>query len=101
MRTRSKRTPIKTNKFIDFEYFSYNPITRNFDKSTTKKINLNTTQLTLKSKQIARLPENLGELTNLIKLNLFDNSLTIIPESIGYLTKLKVLQHLLRCMILF
>ena len=37
------------------------------------------------------LPDSIGNLTNLIKLNLYDNRLTTLPDTIGNLTNLTAL----------
>ena len=37
------------------------------------------------------LPDSIGNLTNLIKLNLYDNRLTTLPDTIGNLTNLTTL----------
>jgi Leucine-rich repeat (LRR) protein len=47
--------------------------------------------LTLEGNKIKNLPENIGNLKTLTKLNLSNNQITNIPESIGSLTNLKEL----------
>lgn len=47
--------------------------------------------LGLYDKQLEAIPENIGNLTSLIKLNLSRNKLTSLPESIGNLTALTYL----------
>jgi Leucine-rich repeat (LRR) protein len=57
-----------------------------------KRYNINTTtRLDLFRINLTKLPENIGQLTKLKVLSLYDNKLTKLPESIGNLTKLRVL----------
>ncbi len=50
------------------------------------------THLDLYQKQIYRLPDSIGNLTDLVSLRLVDNQLTKLPDSIGNLTKLRELR---------
>jgi Leucine-rich repeat (LRR) protein len=49
------------------------------------------TFLDLSELELSTLPEALGQLTNLQKLNLSGNQLTTLPESLGQLTNLQLL----------
>ena len=51
----------------------------------------NLIKLDLQFNNLASLPESIGNLSNLQTLNLFNNSLTSLPNSIGNLTKLQTL----------
>jgi len=57
-----------------------------------KRYNINTTtRLDLFRKNLTKLPESIGRLTNLEILALWDNELTSLPDWIGLLKKLRVL----------
>ena len=46
-------------------------------------------KLRLENNQLTKLPESIGNLTNLTKLHLWNNQLAKLPDSIGNLTKLR------------
>jgi leucine-rich repeat protein SHOC2 len=50
------------------------------------------THLDLYQNQISKLPDSIGNLTDLVSLRLTDNRLTTLPDSIGNLTKLRELR---------
>ena len=69
-------------------------------KSSQKKLiklsdflnNFSGSTLNLRGKKLTNLPESLGNLTDLIDLDLAKNQLTSLPDSIGNLTNLESLQ---------
>jgi leucine-rich repeat protein SHOC2 len=50
------------------------------------------THLDLYQQNLDRIPDSIGNLTNLVSLRLVDNRLTILPDSIGNLTNLRELR---------
>ena len=69
-----------------FFYFLYD-----YNLQFLKKIR-SLTDLSLTSNNLANLPEEIGDLTQLIVLRIDDNRLTSLPESIGRLSLLEELQ---------
>jgi len=64
----------------------FNPI-----KIGEKKIGIESKEVILNYKNLTKLPESIGNLTNLETLDLANNKLTALPDSIGNLTNLKIL----------
>ena len=70
------------------------PTQQDFIVIAGQQIPLDTTVLDLSFKNLPELPDSIGRLTNLEKLNLSGNQLRSLPDSIGNLTNLKELDLL-------